>query len=140
MFPGFMRLSLGTTRTLDTLVMICLGINAAAAQSTTSRIVGAANSFVSTLDERHRKGVLFAFDAEQQRARWSNLPVRVVSRAGLSNHVLDMIHPDVSGTASRSRACPDHPGRITRQLAGRRNHVACQRPTGSRWTFDDGRR
>ena len=48
------------------------------------QIVGAANSFLSTLDEKQRKSVLFAFDDEQQRVRWSNLPVRMVPRAGLS--------------------------------------------------------
>ena len=57
---------------------------AAAQQAPTARIAGAANAFLSSLDEKQRKSVLFAFDDEQQRARWSNLPVRAVSRAGLN--------------------------------------------------------
>jgi hypothetical protein len=56
----------------------------AAAQSAASRITGAANAFLSTLDEKQRKSVQFAFDDEAQRVRWSNLPVRAVARAGLN--------------------------------------------------------
>src|SRR5262249_8643291 len=44
----------------------------------------AANAFLSTLDQKQRSSVLFAYDDEQQRARWSNLPVRSVPRAGLN--------------------------------------------------------
>jgi hypothetical protein len=54
------------------------------AQTPTARIVGAANSFLSTLDQKQRESVLFAFDDEQQRMRWSNLPITIVPRAGLS--------------------------------------------------------
>lgn len=71
-------------RTSRILVVICLLGSGAAAQTATSRIVSAANAFLSTLDEKQRKSVQFAFDDEQQRVRWSNLPVRMVSRAGLS--------------------------------------------------------
>ena len=56
----------------------------AVAQTPTSRIVSAANTFVGTLDEKQRQLVLFAFDDVAQRARWSNLPVRMARRAGLS--------------------------------------------------------
>ena len=66
------------------LVWMCLSANAALAQTATSRIVSAANTFVSTLDQKQRQSVLFAFDDEKQRARWSNLPVAMVPRAGLS--------------------------------------------------------
>jgi hypothetical protein len=58
--------------------------SALGAQTATSRIVKAANTFLSTLEEKQRQRVLFRFDDEQQRARWSNLPVRMVPRAGLS--------------------------------------------------------
>ncbi len=78
------RLSVPATRAPGTLAILCLVATGAAAQTTTSQIVGAANSFLSTLDEKQRKRVLFAFDDEQQRARWSNLPVRSVPRTGLS--------------------------------------------------------
>jgi hypothetical protein len=54
------------------------------AQTATSRIVSAANTFLATLDQKQRQSVLFAFDDEKQRARWSNFPVQMVPRAGLS--------------------------------------------------------
>jgi hypothetical protein len=73
-----------SARTSSTLAVICLVASGAAAQTATSRIAGAANTFLSTLDDKQRKSVLFAFDDEQQRARWSNLPVRMTPRAGLS--------------------------------------------------------
>jgi hypothetical protein len=66
------------------LAVVSLFATAAAAQTATPRIVSAANAFLSTLDEKQRKSVMFAFDDEQQRKRWSNLPVRSVPRAGLS--------------------------------------------------------
>ena len=56
----------------------------AQAQSATSRISGAANAFLASLDEAGRKSVLFAFDDELQRARWSNFPVTMTPRAGLA--------------------------------------------------------
>src|SRR4029077_128505 len=40
-------------------------------------------AFLSTLDQKQRERVLFAFDDEEQRARWSNLPTAMVHRAGL---------------------------------------------------------
>lgn len=66
------------------LAFICLPVNAPMAQTTTSRIVSAANTFLSTLDQKQRQSVLFAFDDEKQRARWSNLPIAMAPRAGLS--------------------------------------------------------
>ena len=53
------------------------------AQTATSRIVNAANTFLATLDQKQRQSVLFAFDDEQQRKRWSNLPTGAVPRAGI---------------------------------------------------------
>jgi len=66
------------------LALIGFAASSAVALTATSRIVTAANTFVSTLDEKQRQRVLFAFNDEQQRARWSNFPVRMVPRAGLS--------------------------------------------------------
>src|SRR5262245_33931658 len=63
--------------------LVCLTASVAAAQTATSRIVTAANNFVSTLDEKQRQRFLFAFDDKEQRVRWSNLPVGSVPRAGL---------------------------------------------------------
>jgi hypothetical protein len=47
-------------------------------------MVGAANTFLSALDDKQRHSVLFAFDDDKQRARWSNLPVTMVPRGGVS--------------------------------------------------------
>ena len=63
--------------------LFLLGALGASAQTATSRIVTAANEFVSSLDETQRKSVLFAFDDEEQRARWSNFPIRMVPRSGV---------------------------------------------------------
>lgn len=71
-------------RTICALAWVCLTVNAVMAQTASSRIVSAANTFLSTLDQKQRQGVLFAFNDEEQRARWSNLPVSIVRRAGLS--------------------------------------------------------
>lgn len=73
-----------TARGLQALALICLSLSDAIAQTTTSRIVAAANSFLSTLDQKQRQSLLYAFDDEKQRARWSNFPVVMVRRAGLS--------------------------------------------------------
>jgi hypothetical protein len=70
-------------RGIPTLALICLSIGPAAAETATSHIVTAANSFLATLDAKQRQSVLFAFDDEQQRKRWSNLPTGAVPRAGI---------------------------------------------------------
>src|SRR4030095_13027363 len=69
---------------LVALTLMCLSVNAPMAQTTTSRIVSAANAFLSTLDQKQRQSVLFAFDDEEPRERWSKLPTTMVPRAGLS--------------------------------------------------------
>ena len=66
------------------LLVVWLSAGTALAQTATSRIVSAANTFLSTLDQKQQQSVLFAFDDEKQWARWSNLPVRMVPRGGLS--------------------------------------------------------
>jgi hypothetical protein len=71
------------------IVLTGLPLSAALAQTTTARIVNAANTFLSTLDQTQRKTVLFAYDDEKQRARWSNLPNTSVPRAGLSLGAMD---------------------------------------------------
>ena len=77
-------LSMRTACGIIVLALMCLSVNAPMAQTTTSRIVSIANTFLSTLDQKQRQSVLFAFDDEKQRARWSNLPTTMVPRAGLS--------------------------------------------------------
>src|ERR1700722_19350462 len=71
-------------RNIHALSLICLSVSTVVAQTANSRIVSAANAFVSTLDEKQRQKVLFAFDDEQQRERWSNLPTGAVPRGGVS--------------------------------------------------------
>jgi Protein of unknown function (DUF3500) len=73
-----------TKRTTCIASLILVLVGAAVAQTPTSRIVSAANSFLSTLDQNQRQSVLFAFDDDKQRVRWSNLPTSIVKRAGLS--------------------------------------------------------
>lgn len=75
------------TRIVHSLCLLaatCIAAHAAMAETATPRIVAAANTFLSTLDQAQRRNVLFAFDDEKQRARWSNLPLKIVPRAGLS--------------------------------------------------------
>src|SRR5690349_22727707 len=69
-----------------TRIAACAALMAAMAmaQPPTARIVSAANAFLGTLDQKQRQSVLFAYDDEQQRVRWSNLPVKMVPRRGLS--------------------------------------------------------
>jgi len=58
-------------------------------ESSTTRVVAAANVFLSTLDEKQRAAVVYKFDDQQQRARWSNFPTGVVPRGGLPLKDLD---------------------------------------------------
>jgi len=51
------------------------------AQTPTSKIVSAANAFLGTLNDQQRKSVMFAFDDQAQRTRWSNFPVSMVPRS-----------------------------------------------------------
>ena len=72
----------GTITRICAITLICW--SPAAAQTATARIVSSANAFLSTLDQKQRRNVMFAFDDAQQRVRWSNLPTSFVHRAGLS--------------------------------------------------------
>ena len=71
-----------TARGVGAVAVMWVSANAMA-QTPTARIVSAANAFLSKLDQKQRASVLFAFDDEQQRALWSNLPVAMVRRGGL---------------------------------------------------------
>lgn len=46
-------------------------------------IVAAATAFLNTLTPAQRKAIVYAFDDNVQRARWSNLPITIVSRGGV---------------------------------------------------------
>jgi len=76
-----------TLRMLAVGMLVLLGTIARAAetpQAATGTVVKAAETFLGTLDAKQRERVSFAYDDEKQRARWSNLPVKMVPRAGLS--------------------------------------------------------
>jgi hypothetical protein len=73
-----------TIRVASLFGLICLTATGAIAQTSSARMTRAANAFLETLDAGQRKSVVFAVDDEQQRKRWSNLPVRMVPRAGLN--------------------------------------------------------
>jgi len=61
-----------------------LTVRAARQQTATTQIVTAANAFLSTLDTSQRQKVLYAFDDQDQRKRWSNLPTTMVLRGGIA--------------------------------------------------------
>jgi hypothetical protein len=69
---------------LSTTALVLFSLSSALAQTATSRIVSAANAFLASLDDKQRQRVLFAFDDQDQRKRWSNFPISIVPRAGLS--------------------------------------------------------
>src|SRR5205814_5236149 len=73
-----------TSMKLCALALICLSLTSAIAETATSAMVSAANTFLSTLDQKRRQTVLFAFDDQEQRKRWSNLPIAMVPRGGIS--------------------------------------------------------
>jgi hypothetical protein len=72
------------TPALPLATLILFSLSSAMAQTATSKIVTAANSFLATLDEKQRQSVVFAFDDQEQRKRWSNFPITMVPRAGIS--------------------------------------------------------
>src|SRR5262245_4553628 len=54
------------------------------AQAETAKVVAAANAFLATLDTKQRAAVVYAFNDDSQRVRWSNFPTGFVPRGGLS--------------------------------------------------------
>src|SRR5271155_279015 len=71
--------SMKMLRAVGALAAVWLSVTAASAQTATAKMVSAANTFLSTLSEKQRQSVLYSFDDEQQRARWSNFPDRICS-------------------------------------------------------------
>lgn len=65
-------------------LLTCFLALPATAETATSHIVNAANKFLSTLDTKQRQSVMFSFDDEQQRSRWSNFPTGFIPRGGIS--------------------------------------------------------
>ena len=91
------------SRSIRTAACILLSLSAARAQTVTSRIVSAANTFLSTLDRKQRQTVLFAFNDEEQRARWSNFPTSFVRRGGLNMGQLSPAQRSAATGASYSK-------------------------------------
>jgi Protein of unknown function (DUF3500) len=64
--------------------LFCAVAAAAWAETGTEKMVAAANQFLTTLSAQQRQSVLFAFDDDKQRQRWSNFPIAMVPRGGIS--------------------------------------------------------
>ena len=77
-------LSRRTFCSLAALAAVSLSVTAATPPTETARIVSATNDFLATLDAKQRQSVMYAFNDEQQRARWSNFPTGFVARGGIS--------------------------------------------------------
>ena len=78
-----MNMSIKRLAVVSALLVMLLPAQLVRAQTATARMVSAANSFLSSLDANQRSRVLFSFADDKQRAHWSNLPNRMVQRAGL---------------------------------------------------------
>lgn len=59
------------------------GQNDPTADQVVDNVVDAAEHLIGTLNETQRKALMFSFDDQEQRRRWSNLPVTMVERRGL---------------------------------------------------------
>lgn len=66
------------------LMVLMTGLKIGLAQSSTEKVVQAANEFLVTLSDGQRQKVEYSFSDTQQRARWSNFPTGFVPRGGIS--------------------------------------------------------
>lgn len=71
-------------RVIFILIVTLASLRSGKAQSSTEKVVQAADRFLSTLTEAQRQKVQYPFDDAQQRARWSNFPTGFVPRGGIS--------------------------------------------------------
>lgn len=74
----------GAVAVLAIVALVGLAARSSLSQTPTARVVSAANAFLATLTEQQRQRVMFAYDDEEQRVRWSNFPIGMVPRAGIS--------------------------------------------------------
>jgi hypothetical protein len=66
-------------------IFLSLNVSSVAQQTAAStRIVSAAEAFLASLDATQRQSVLYDFNDNEQRARWSNFPTGVVPRGGIN--------------------------------------------------------
>jgi hypothetical protein len=54
------------------------------AETARARIVRTADAFLSSLDPKQKQAVLYSFNDDKQRANWSNFPVAMAPRGGVS--------------------------------------------------------
>ena len=67
------------------LIILSLPVLSAAPQAAaTARIVSAADAFLASLDANQRQKVIYAFNDNEQRVRWSNFPTGFVPRGGIN--------------------------------------------------------
>lgn len=67
-----------------TIYIGCSCVQPLKAQMPIEKIVQTADKLLAVLSNEQRQKVLYAFDDEQQRARWSNFPTPVVPRGGIN--------------------------------------------------------
>ncbi len=66
-------------------ILFSLRLSAAPQQTgVTARIVSAADAFLSSLEASQRQQVIYAFNDNEQRVKWSNLPTGFVPRSGIN--------------------------------------------------------
>lgn len=85
-------------------VVACLAGSAGAQRqqaNDTERVVSTAEAFLATLTPDQLRQVVYAFDDQTQRARWSNFPTGVVPRGGIS---LKQMNPAQREAAMQSLA------------------------------------
>jgi hypothetical protein len=101
--------------------------------SATPRIVAAANTFLSTLDAKQRQSVLFAFDDDAQRARWSNFPTVMVPRAGISLKTMNSVQRSAAMALVASALSPRGLEKVQQIMEGDEvNKTTDQGPPGNR--------
>jgi hypothetical protein len=84
----------------------------------TAKIVAAAQAFLASLDEAGRGKVQFAFDNQEQKVRWSNLPSPMFGRQGL--RLADLTAPQRAAVTTLLQAAlsPDGYRKVTEIMRG----------------------
>jgi len=100
------------------LALVLASMPAAMAQNAASGIATAANAFIATLDDGERKQALFPFDDQQQRVRWSNLPVTIVQRGGVSLKDMTPVQRAAAMTMLASALSPEGMRKVQEIIEG----------------------
>ena len=103
--------------------------------------VRAAQAFLATLSETQRRAVLFRFDDNVQRRRWSNFPTGVVPRAGVKWGDLDERQRAALMALLGTILSPDGVTNVREQMAADevlRTTPGATRPGGHRGSPGDG--